>query len=155
METIKIKDIAELNGKKFIHELLKFECEIIVGKETGGRIEVCGNHSCSDKEIWNKYVLGNLKIGGINVELYQKPKLIGKQIQELLYVANILDMKYIAMDLCGNIYAFDSKPRKDNSNKMWISQKQNGDYSSFKLNLTYDFLSFEDTEPVEIKSLIY
>lgn len=85
---------------------------------------------------------------GFDVEFIDKPVLTDKQRLELEYINNIMNMKWLTKDERLKVYyAYDAKPYKKGST--WDSR---GIYK--RLEMDYDFISWEDDEPWSIEELL-
>lgn len=86
--------------------------------------------------------IGDILIGYKKIIKIQKPT---KEEQLVIDYAKLVGYNWIAKDMDGNCYAYDTKPIKNLKNEMW-----GNDNSTTNLEYNLSFLSWEDDEPYYI-----
>lgn len=153
-EQIKIKQWSDLEGleskdkwgnKTIVAWVNSDEINIKtsgIGGAAFGRLFYLDNRFKGGRER----VLEELALCGFEVEFIEKPVLNEKQRLELRYLSSIKGYKWVARNDNGSVHAFKEKPIKD-----LVRWKSRTGY--MRVEIKYDFISWEDKEPYSILEL--
>lgn len=121
-----------------------------------GKVKVCEKISCRECDFHDKNCSCGFKKTYWLYEEYKKPKIKILKVTKVI-LENLNDKyKWIAKDKNDNVWSYEVKPTKDSVVGKWFNGSigtMGAFIDCFKKEI-FDFLSWEDEEPVNIKELL-